>query len=306
MRTLFKLLAMVLLVAGLVSCSLSQTPKTTAEPTLNPNEVATRVQNLLASSVPEQTKIPAQPTPKAPTATQSAPASPTKAPETAAPEPSATPTTAANSGTPTVAATATPPPTPTASGSDPRASLGNPTRTDKFDNNQYWFPFTDSHTKIVIENGVLSMTGISADGWHGWTLTTPKVTNFYLEVSAKTGTCDGHDSYGPMLRSPDATHGYLFAVSCNGQYRFVKVSGNDFTDLIKWTANSVIKSGSDQTNRLGVMAKGDKFTLYVNGVQVGEVSDSDNASGVFGLFVSSFNTPNFTVQVSEVDYWNQP
>lgn len=306
MRTLFRLMAMVLVIASLVACSLSQTPQTTAEPTLNPNEVATRVQNLLASSVPEQTKIPAQPTSQAPTTTKPAPVTPTAAPETAAPEPSSTPTTAATNATPTVAATPTPLPTPTASGSDPRASLGSPTRTDKFDNNQYWFPFTDNHTKIAVENGALSMTGISADGWHGWTLTTPKVTNFYLEVTAKTGACDGHDSYGPMVRSPDATHGYLFAVSCNGQYRFVKVSGNDFVDLIKWTANSAIKSGSDQKNRLGVMAKGDQFTLYVNGVQVGQVSDADNGSGVFGLFVASFNTSNFTVQVSEVDYWNQP
>jgi len=310
MKSLFKVISMALLAISLAACSRSQAT-TSLPPTLNPDEVATRVQNLLAS-VPAQTKIPTQEMTEAPSEITEPPPSPTTVVLSATPPPLASPTSAPSSS-PTasvtataLASTATALPSPTISGSDPRPSLGTPTRSDEFTENNFWFPFSDDHTNVVIENGTLSMTALNADGWHSWILTTPTVTNFYLEASAKSGTCEGLDSYGLMLRSPDPTHGYLFGISCDGQFRLEKVSGNDFSDLVKWTANAAIHKGSDQTNRLGVMAKADQFTLYVNGVQVGKATDSDYASGVFGLYIAGYKTNNFTVQVSEVDYWNQP
>jgi hypothetical protein len=311
-KTLFRVLPLSLIVLSLMACNLTQAKPNDTQPTLDPNEIATRVQNMLASA-PAQTQIPVQET-ATPAASPVEPsATPVFAATTPA-EPNATsPADTATQATPTAQPTATKifpaatsAATATLSSGDPRSGLGNPTRADTFDTSDHWFPFTDSHTKIEIANGSLNLTAINPDGWTGWTLTSPKVTNFYLEVTAKPGTCDGFDSYGPMLRAPDATHGYLFAVSCDGQYRFETVSGNNFSDLIGWTANSAILKGADQTNRLGVMAKGDQFTLYVNGTQVGQVSDSAYGSGAFGLAISAFKTPNFSVAIDQVDYWDQP
>jgi hypothetical protein len=305
MKTLFKVFALILLVSSMVACNLSQAKSTTeTQPTLNPNEIATQVQQMLAS-VPAETQLPTQEI-ILPQATATQVAAPAAATNTPTPVMQTSPS-ATGQSTPTGAAvTATATLRPTSSGSDPRTTLGTPTRADTFDTNQFWFPFTDSHTKIQIANGSLGLTAINPDGWTGWTLTSPSVTNFYLEVTAKPGACDGLDSYGPMLRAPDSSHGYLFGVSCDGQYRFEKVDGNNFSDLIKWTANPAILKGANQTNRLGVMAKADQFTLYVNGTQVDQITDNSYGSGVFGLFISSFKTADFTVQVDEVDYWNQP
>jgi hypothetical protein len=304
MKTLFRLFAFVLVVASLVACNLTQAKPTDTQVTLNPNEIATQVQQMLAS-VPAVTQLPTQAIIQ-PQATATQVAAPPAATNTPTPVIQTSPS-ATSQATPTgVLNTATATPPPTSNAADPRGTLGTPTRADTFENNQFWFPFSDDHTKISIANGSLGMTAINPDGWTGWTLTSPAITDFYLEITAKPTACDGLDSYGPILRSPDATHGYLFAVSCDGQYRFEKVDGNNFSDLIKWTANPAIKKGADQSNRLGVMAKGSQFTLFVNGTQVDQVSDSSYGSGVFGLFISSFKTANFTVQVDEVDYWNQP
>jgi hypothetical protein len=319
-KTLFSTLALILLVCGLAACNLTQAKPNDVQPSLDPNEIATRVQNLL-STVPGQTNIPAQGTaipassPLTPSATPLF-ASLTPAVTGLTDTPPAAPSTATPTSQPTTGVTAAPTAQPTAanntpaptavSTADPRSSLGNPTRADTFDTSDHWFPFSDNHIKIEIANSALDLTALKPDGWTGWSLSSPKLTNFYLEVTAKPAACDGFDSYGPMLRAPDATHGYLFAVSCDGQYRFEKVSGNNISDLIGWTANPAIGKGADQTNRLGVIAKGDQFTLFVNGSQVGQVSDSAYASGAFGLFISSFKTLNFVVHVDEVDYWDLP
>jgi hypothetical protein len=129
------------------------------------------------------------------------------------------------------------------------------------------------------------------------------LADFYIEATIQPGTCDGKDSYGVMVRAPDFNKGYFYGFSCDGRFVFQKWDGSNFATLVNWTTNSAIKSGADVVNRLGLMAKGDNFTFYANGVKLGSATDTTYKSGSVGLWIAAYATPNFTTKVDELDDW---
>ena len=76
--------------------------------------------------------------------------------------------------------------------------------------------------------------------------------------------------------------------------------------LVEWTASSAINSGSNQTNRLGIFAVGKRLILYVNGKLLTEAQDGNYPTGFFGAFVGQVATKNFSVQLDEMSYWENP
>jgi hypothetical protein len=58
---------------------------------------------------------------------------------------------------------------------------------------------------------------------------------------------------------------------------------------------------------LGVWLEGNTFRLYVNGVRLDEINDSQfTAEGYSGAVIAAHNTPGFTVYLDELSYWNLP
>lgn len=295
--------------------------------------MATKVAEIIASNVPPSTAtvmVPATLEPTLPLVIEKTlPPTETQAPtETVAPteeptlEPTAAPTqaaTAAGSGVPTAAitplVTATTGPTATLSSNDPRTVLGSPTDTDPMDNANKWFwpGGVDNFTTASWSNGMMSLTGLTDVA--GWRLPQAQnSTNMYTEMTVKSGECSGLDSYGLIVRVPvfnPPNQGYLFEVSCDGQYRFWKWDGKvgekgTATTLVAWKASDSIVKGSNAVNRLGVWANGSNFKLYVNGVLLEEVTNSSFSSGFFGIFVNPGPTAKYTIQVDEVSYWLNP
>ncbi len=205
-------------------------------------------------------------------------------------------------------ATATPQPTATAVAGDPRLTLGNPTFQDtKFKENVNWgSAWKDEFTQGEFTNNELVLTSIGVDGW---TLTWPKITDFYIEMTATTGDCSGMDRYGLIVRVPATfDRGYLYGFTCDGHYslRIWDPVKKQYTYLVKWTHSDDIITGSNQTNRLGLMAQGDNLTLYANGNLLGSVTDSQFDQGRFGPFVGHADTNDFTVYIKEIAYWDLP
>jgi hypothetical protein len=200
-------------------------------------------------------------------------------------------------------------PTTTLSSSDPRASLGNPVWQDDMTSGDNWPLYADSHVRFEIEDGVLRMTAFNADGWNGWMLTWPVINDFYLEAGFKVGACSGLDAYGLVFRASrvEAGHqGYLFGISCDGQYSLRAWDGQAFTKIIDWTASNLISSGADQTHRIGVWAEGDRMKLFVDGNLLTEVVDTQLTRGMFGVFVGAAQTEDLTVFGDEIRYWDLP
>ena len=214
---------------------------------------------------------------------------------------------------PTGTATALPSPTgtititPTLPSTDPRNTLGTPTyKNTNF--SKGWFLEDNEHTHISVnDKGALVLTSLQPVGWHSWSMYYNTLQNFYLEATLHTGACSGADRYGLVFRAPDNSHGYFFGLSCDGKYNLSSYDGTNFTTIVDYTKSTAILSGSNQTNRLGVMARGSEIDLYVNGVSIQQVNDSTYAtSGVFGVFIASQATANFTYEMDEIDYWVLP
>jgi len=192
---------------------------------------------------------------------------------------------------------------------DPRGSLGDPTWVDNFTDTEAWPLYDDSNVRFTLEGDKLVMTAYNPSFYNGWMLTSIDSVNSYLEMSTEVEKCSGRDSYGIMFRASTTDKGYvgyLFGIGCDGTYVLRSWDGESLTKIQDWTASEVIKSGSDQTHRIGVWAEGGTLKLYIDGQEVTSITDGTHQSGLFGVYIGSAETPNLTVNVDEFAYWKLP
>jgi hypothetical protein len=280
-------LSFILCLFLLTSCNLPTGPVAS---TPTSDAIATQISQILTAA-PTATIPPVEPG-QAPSLTP-APATPTFAP---------TETTQPAAATNAVA--------PTLPSGDPKSSLGTPTWNYTFDSGKAFYQYENDHTRVTMENGALVLSGLTADGWSGWSLTySHPAQNFYLEGTFSPQACSGADLYGLVFRAPRTDAGYFFEVTCDGKY---SLHARDFTagtatTLVQSVASSAIQPGSNQVNRLGVMASGDKISLYANGILLQEITDSTfNVEGSFGALVAANETAEFTVKLTEISLWKTP
>lgn len=337
MRKFIPVIILVLLFS-LTGCRLSasQAPKA-VEPTLSDMQVQTQISTLLTvqpTATPELEKegtaTPGLPTPEdnLPTVTEAALVAtstaeslkPTSSSSSAAESsPTAPPMLTPTSAAPAVTkvAEATKEPVPPLSTDDPKARLGEATSTDPMKDSTSWVWPTGANdfTSISFSNNQLTMTSLQEK--IGWRLTNPaghSFSNLYLEATIKTGNCAENDQYGVIVRVPvlkDANQGYLVGFTCDGRYSIRLWDGKaapngQMNRLVDWTASKAINAGANQTNRLGVLVVGGRIAIYANGTLLGEATNAAYPSGYFGLFVAGLKTPNFTIQVDEMSYWENP
>ncbi|MGD2253354.1 MAG: NBR1-Ig-like domain-containing protein [Anaerolineales bacterium] len=186
--------------------------------------------------------------------------------------------------------------------------LGQPTWRDPFNNAANWFLVDTAETRFQVQGGNMVMTSFNPGTLEEWGLSNrPALTDFYLEMTATTGAqCSGRDRYGFIFRATDPNHGYVFSFACNGTYRLYNWDDGTFNSLKAWTSSSLIISGPNQTNRLGVHADGNQIKLYANRKVLAVITDSSYANGRFGLVIGSSETNNFQVFLDEVSYWLNP
>jgi hypothetical protein len=225
--------------------------------------------------------------------------------------PQATPTTTPTLvNTPTLTPTPTleTTPTPTLGAEDPRNTLKNPTWVDDFADQSDWALYTDTHASFEIGSDGLEMTAFNPDFFNSWVLSWRRVEDLYLETTGKFGQCAGRDAYGLMIRSTGGNNGYigyLFGISCDGRYSLRSWDGDSMSTIIGWTPDDSIKTGAGAINRIGIWAIGNQLSLYTNGEFLVQISDASHQSeGLFGLFVSSAQTANFTTTITEISFWN--
>ncbi len=195
-------------------------------------------------------------------------------------------------------------------GSNPDQQLGNPVWVDNFDTGSNWLISNGTYTNASIQNGHMVLTAnTTADGWR---ITWPVVSNYYLQATETTGQCNPSDRYGLMVQVPvsrsAAQTGYLYGLTCNGQYFLRRWDNNGGVYLVNPTASSAINTGDNATNRIGIaVTDNGQMALYANGQLLTQVSDSTyTGQGRFGLFVGSPNQANFTVNIDQIAYWNLP
>ncbi len=237
-------------------------------------------------------------TPTSPPATATDTTQPTETPAL-----SATPTQVP----PTASATAMPQVDPGLITGDPADVLGAPDWIDTFDSSANWTLYNNDCFRSKIENGKMEMTGLTQNIC--WLVTLPKIQNYYLEVTMDTSSCPAGGEFGLYFRGPETSSGYSYTLSCTINYLLVARNGQDGTKTT-FLDEPVDPELAWPTweNRLGVMAIGDRYRLFVNGVFLIEVTDSQFTEvGLIGLVVrgGAMNEVQ-TVFFDNLAYWEFP
>jgi hypothetical protein len=223
-------------------------------------------------------------------------------------------TNAANPTQNTPTNTPTPQPTqitPTSTQDNFIKSLGIPSWKDELNNGGNWNlikPNTDTpNVTTKVENGALVMARTVPYGGKNWWLNYQKIQDFYLEGVFTTEDCRSDDQYGLIFRALNYFDGFgfYFTVTCDGNFNLMRWNPNGAINLFNWEKSNNIQAGPNQTNHLGIWAKGDLIRLYTNEIMIKEISDSTLSNqGHFGLFIDSRQTPGFTIKLDEIAYWN--
>jgi hypothetical protein len=99
-----------------------------------------------------------------------------------------------------------------------------------------------------------------------------------------------------FCRYSDDRGWYEFNVASNGEFWIYRydVNINDWRTL--WTGGSNLIKMGQEVNDYGAVCQGNQLSLYINGVLVKTISDSNLKSGLAGISVSSFNVTPIVVE----------
>jgi hypothetical protein len=247
---------------------------------------------------------------------------PTQAPPTQAPaSPGATstaqdPQAAASKPSATAPApTATPLP---AGAFDPFTTFGKPTYENPMDfpNMWEWAPPetntlpNNSRIRLQFKDGELYVTGKHPE-FSTWWFSSHFLNDAYQQLTFNTEDCSDEDAYGMILRGPShlsgPAYGYVVYFTCSGKmgaFRLDDAQPWNIEELLDSKPFEAINSGAGVQNVLGVNAVGDTFTIYANGVKVGEFQDDHFSKGRFGVFVRAARPDAYTYRVTNLAYWD--
>ena len=166
------------------------------------------------------------------------------------------------------------------------------------------------YIRLTLDDHRFYVTG-KLPGFSTWYFTWRELSDFYLQATMDSGNCSGQDAYGLIVRGPEhlagVSYGYVVAFTCDGKLWVYRLDGADpftATDLVSLTPSQYIKAGANQQNLIGIQASGDQLTIYANGYQIAQVTDTRYDFGRFGVFVSPQWTSFYTYRVVNLSYWD--
>jgi uncharacterized protein YraI len=211
--------------------------------------------------------------------------------------------------------TDTPPPAPTATATptataapiqgDPVLVLGAPDGVDDFNNDNNWTLFNSTCFSSEITDGYYVQTAKGVPNIVCWEVSWPLIQNYYIETMVEMpAACDTNDRFGVLFRAPDNLRGYLYGLTCGGQYTLTMWDGQQTTNFVNPTSNQAIKTNPGDMNRLGLMVYGGNYDMYVNGLYLGRVTDyTFTEPGKIGYYVRAATDQPFTVRYDNLALW---
>jgi hypothetical protein len=170
---------------------------------------------------------------------------------------------------------------------------------EKFDN--YFVGYHEPeyyHIEITSPNYKIPIFAPNKQTFNDATIETKAFT-----VAAKTATT-GDFAYGTAFRRSGDQY-YAFTISPRTKKWFVlKSSPNALVVLAEGTDESI--HDLDAADILRVDAQGSDFSFYINDQLVGQVTDAEYASGEFGFFVQTFDSPNVHIHFDDVAILEAP
>lgn len=224
---------------------------------------------------------------------------PTPPSPTPTPSPSSTPTATVMFPTLVPTSTEIPPNTP-APPPDPLDGAGEMLYQSDFEDAEGWPLGRDALGATSLLQGSLSFVVSRPSVTRVAVSPAPAAHDFVLQAHFSPLVCDGQDEYGLIFRqAPQGLH-LRFTVTCSGGVRARRVDDDGPRALVPFIDHHpAVASGAPGQNQLSVRALGEEIRLYVNGVQVLQVSDSSPLSGHSGLVVTSDRSGQTTLMIDE-------
>ncbi|HLZ60409.1 MAG TPA: hypothetical protein VKR06_25985 [Ktedonosporobacter sp.] len=119
------------------------------------------------------------------------------------------------------------------------------------------------------------------------------INDFAFQVQMTITTGDG----GGLVFRDTGQQLYRFYVSSNGTYNLANM-----TQVLTTGTSQAIKAGSNQSNEVTVIAKGQQIYLFVNKQYLTTVTDGSSIGGKLGLFSAALANPT-TVTFSVMRVW---
>ncbi len=193
-----------------------------------------------------------------------------------------------------------PPPTdpapPTEEPSPPTEGFGEALYADDFsDPASGWDQYSYDEASADYQDGQYKIT-VNSDLLNAWANPGQEFGDTAIEVIVTKNTGEDDNQFGIICRYQDIDHFYALLITADGYSAIRKktldanAEGTNFIYLAEWIESPVINQGN-ATNLLRAECVGDRLTLYVNGVLLLEVFDSELQTGDVGLLAGSFSAP---------------
>ncbi len=162
-----------------------------------------------------------------------------------------------------------------------------------------WSSGEDGYSRGAVADGVYSFEVLQNDVSR-WAAAGKSFGDGIYEVEATPveGTVD--NGYGLLFRAnPEKGDFYLFKVSADGYVWIGRYSaGLEHETLISpnWFESPAVQQGLNVTNKLTVRAEAGNLIFYVNGQEVGRVTDNTYTAGDVGLLVQTLGGAPVRVQ----------
>lgn len=177
---------------------------------------------------------------------------------------------------------------------------GADTYTETFDEAGKWRTGNDADAVGQVTEGVYDML-VKADDVTIWTTAGESFTDGIYEVEATQVAGPLNNGYGMLFRLDNNRDDfYLFKISGDGYVWIGRYhnGGAEVEPLIGewWFESPAVKEGLNQTNTLRVQAERANLIFFVNGQEVGRVTDDAFGSGDIGLLVETLGLGDVQVQ----------
>ncbi|TFH54305.1 MAG: tetratricopeptide repeat protein [Methanothrix sp.] len=170
---------------------------------------------------------------------------------------------------------------------------------DDFSSNLNW---RDSWASQVNKDGRLCIT-ITKRQYDS--LRNPTIKAFkdcIIEANA-TLEHDSQDSAFGLLFRHAGNNFYRFKISGKGEFGFDLLANRRWAVLVPWTKSAAINTGK-ASNQIRAECRGNRFTFFVNGVNLGEyLDDTFPNSGKVGLFADSASSAGTQVSFDNLKIW---
>jgi hypothetical protein len=145
-----------------------------------------------------------------------------------------------------------------------------------------WKTASDEAIKINVQDGALHFTIDDLDTIAWSTPKDKRFGDFVLDVDATQVDGPNDNTYGVIFRYQDDRNFYRLDISGDGYLAVLKRKDGAWIKMQEYVETPAIQQGNT-TNHLQVIAKGDQFTVNVNGQTAKTFSDKDFSNGNIGV-----------------------